>query len=94
MRDKIHIVNTPDPIVREGELQQAICKAMIPKARHLVIVPDVRGASVGLIADTYGFQMCRECPMIDPVFPYVYFDVTESEWLRLTRGVAEYAEVG
>lgn len=94
MREKIHICNKADPIVEHGQDQLSICGSLIKKARPLVIVPDVTRVSVGIIADTFGRNMCGKCQMIEPELEYVYFLVAESEWLRMMRHQPEYAEVG
>jgi hypothetical protein len=57
----------------------------------VVIVPDAIVVSVGMIADQFGYKMCRQCKALEPGEGYVYFMAAE-EHLEEFRTVREFAE--
>lgn len=89
----IHIVNVPDPIVWRQEDYTAICGEVVEQAVPANIIPDVMLCSVGIIASTFGRNMCDRCQLHDdPADGLVYFLMSKEDSKKLQKRQEEYAE--
>lgn len=91
MSEKIHFAVRQDPIAQHGLDQLALCGKVIIRAHPVVIVPDAIVVSVGMIADQFGYKMCKYCKLSEPGEGYVYF-LSTAEQVEEMRRKLNYAD--
>lgn len=89
---QIHIVNVPEPIQQHGQDQKAVCGEIVHEAIPVNIVPDVILCSVGMVASTFGRNMCPNCQLRDDPPDGVTYFMISKELSNKLRRQPEYQE--